>query len=113
MKRLYSASELRNVALNLNPEGHFMGSFMIGSLCFGVIASLLLISPWLKFASFVIGGVLGVVVGGPLFGLYYLKKIDNDFGPGAGDIVVEWMRNAKEGDELDIDKVVARARNNA
>lgn len=106
MKLKPTLKEARQIAVFVESTC-LIGSILIGSVAFALIALVVLSRPMLIFAASMVGGVFGWHMILPLFGQYFLGHLDH-MVPGLGDATVNWFRNARPGDDLDLQKLASQ-----
>lgn len=106
MKLKPTLKEARQIAVFME-ETCFIGSIVIGALLFLGIALLLLSKPLLILAASMVGAVCGWHLILPLFGHFFLEDLEERL-PGLGDATVDWFRNARPGDYLDMKRLAAQ-----
>lgn len=99
--------ELRILAANLNPY-HPLAPFVAGCVLAVLIAKVLPqpLPILLEISLVIAAGLATAMALSHMYGLYYLSRIEKDFGRGAANSMVAWHRNAKEGDRMDIEQIV-------
>lgn len=96
--------ELAALAQNLNPM-HAMIGFAVGSVLAGTAGRYLDGTTLTLVVLFAIGGIVGSIAAAPMFGFYYLTRIERDYGRNVPGKVVTWTRGDSEGKTLDIRRI--------
>ncbi len=78
---VFTIKELSHIAFHFNGESSLIFPALVLSIVFAGGSSLLSLDVWMTSLMFLFGIVMGIILGPPLSGKYYLYRIGRDYCP--------------------------------